>query len=370
MDQDHSKPEISNGRLEMWKLEQEVVSSLVEVDADPTINPSIVPDNPLFFVVPDDHQDFYSFSSSPELYGGVDVSFPEKEGDDAVAVYVIIDKRNMKRVYEDHEYFALEIPYVPTFLAFREIEPLQRLVHKQVQHHPDLTPKAILVDGNGILHPRHAGIACFLGTRTNIPTIGIGKSLLYEGGWTRENIAIAMDQFLLNIHDAIKQNQDSLSSRLSHVRGTIVLKNPPNPSDQKLRTPSAEGSSAESTIDRKDLLQQLAPLCNGIAIPLKGDGDQRFPVLGAALVGHGGHSSSNSDNTKKGTIKPIYVSVGHRLSLLSAVQITASLSLHRIPEPVRVADLYGRELLRDKERGAVASPENSNNTITQGYSEV
>lgn len=141
------EPGISNAQLEIWKLEQEIVASMVQVDADPTIDTSVVPDNPLFNVIKDDHKDVFSFSSAPELYGGVDVSFPEKEEDKAVAVYVIIDKRSMACVYRDYKYFNLTIPYVSTFLAFREIDPLQELVHRQVRDYPDVTPKAILVDG-------------------------------------------------------------------------------------------------------------------------------------------------------------------------------------------------------------------------------
>jgi Endonuclease V len=40
------------------------------------------------------------------------------------------------------------------------------------------------------------------------------------------------------------------------------------------------------------------------------------------------------------------VSVGHQINLQDAVAISASLSLARIPEPVRQADLIGRQLLR------------------------
>lgn len=148
MNDDHSpKPAVSNSQLEIWKLEQELVASMVQVDEEPSIDTSTIPDNSLFHVIKDDHHDVYSFSSTPEFYGGVDVSFPEEEGNDAVAVYVIIDKRSMECIYRDHIYFSLRVPYVPTFLAFREIEPLQKLVLKQVEDHPDLTPKAILVDG-------------------------------------------------------------------------------------------------------------------------------------------------------------------------------------------------------------------------------
>lgn len=44
--------------------------------------------------------------------------------------------------------------------------------------------------------------------------------------------------------------------------------------------------------------------------------------------------------------KPIFVSVGHGLSLDSAVALAHRCCAHRIPEPVRQADLRSREWLR------------------------
>jgi deoxyinosine 3'endonuclease (endonuclease V) len=375
-------------KKEIWNLEQEIVASLVQVDGDPPVDNSVIGDNPLFQLIRDDYKDVFSFSSQPELYGGVDVSFPPTDDDLAVAVYVIIDKRSMTVVYHDHEYFSLEIPYIPCYLAFREIRPLELLVQRQVQRRPDLTPLAILVDGNGILHPRHAGIACFLGTRTNIPTVGIGKSLLYEGGWTRDNISNSLDIFLRELRDVIDQNPQTLAPQLSRYRGMILRKkgesDPTNSGVSGASSSSSSdlmdngngtivetsvipidhrkfdghwqndgdgrhGGAAEGdTAKRTQILQDLAPFCNGIAIPLKGThDDQRFPVLGCAIVGHGGQIAARGRSQPfSGSSKPIYVSVGHRLSLPKAAQIAASLSLGRIPEPVRQADLYGRELLR------------------------
>lgn len=48
------------------------------------------------------------------------------------------------------------------------------------------------------------------------------------------------------------------------------------------------------------------------------------------------------------TTKPIYVSVGHRISLDRAVKIVSKCCKYRVPEPVRHADLTSREYLRGK----------------------
>ena len=39
-------------------------------------------------------------------------------------------------------------------------------------------PEVILVDGSGMLHPRHAGIATHLGVAASVATVGITKKLL------------------------------------------------------------------------------------------------------------------------------------------------------------------------------------------------
>ena len=49
---------------------------------------------------------------------------------------------------------ALTEPYIPGFLAFREMPSLASMVRNLVEEHSDVAPQAILVDGNGILHPK------------------------------------------------------------------------------------------------------------------------------------------------------------------------------------------------------------------------
>lgn len=101
---------------------------------------------------------------------GVDVSYGRKEG---VAVSVAWSVKD-RSIVETVEYRAEPaFPYIPGYLFMRE-GPLMLASLRRLQNSPDL----ILVDGHGIAHPRRAGIAVFIGLLTNIPTLGVAKSIL------------------------------------------------------------------------------------------------------------------------------------------------------------------------------------------------
>uniref|UniRef100_A0A4X1UGM0 Endonuclease V n=2 Tax=Sus scrofa TaxID=9823 RepID=A0A4X1UGM0_PIG len=73
---------------------------------------------------------------------------------------------------------------------------------------------------------------------------------------------------------------------------------------------------------------------------LKAGGDS-FPLMGGSGAVLGMALKSHDHSTK-----PLYVSVGHKMSLETAVRLTHSCCRFRIPEPVRQADIRSRDYIR------------------------
>ena len=68
-------------------------------------------------------------------------------------------------------------------LAFRECDPLLKLLNRA-----PIRPQVLFVDGFGELHPQGCGLASHLGVVADIPTIGIGKSLLHIDGLSTDMV--------------------------------------------------------------------------------------------------------------------------------------------------------------------------------------
>ncbi|WP_294826628.1 deoxyribonuclease V [uncultured Gilliamella sp.] len=112
------------------------------------------------------------FNSSITLIGGTDVGF-EDEGKTTRAAIVILTYPDFDVVEYHVARLKTEFPYIPGYLSFREY-PALLSAWEQVEHKPDL----LLVDGQGIAHPRRLGIASHLGLLLDMPTIGVAKKRL------------------------------------------------------------------------------------------------------------------------------------------------------------------------------------------------
>lgn len=173
---------------------------------------------------------------------GVDVGF-EQDGAVTRAAVVVLSFPELKPVEHAIARLPTCFPYVPGYLSFREI-PAVLAALKKLKIKPDL----LLCDGQGLAHPRRFGLACHLGLLTNIPSIGVAKSLL------------------IGEHGALAQKK-------------------------------------------------------GSRVPLT-DGDE---IIGAVL------------RTRDG-VKPVYVSVGYRISLQTAINyVLRCTTKYRLPETTRAA---------------------------------
>lgn len=182
--------------------------------------------------------------TNPRLIAGIDISAPDTQGVARGAV-VILRYPEFSVVEVEVAEDKITFPYIPGLLSFRE-SPLILAACEKLHNIPDL----VLVDGQGIAHPRRFGLASHLGLSLDLPTLGCAKSILCG------------------------QHQ-----------------------------PVAEEAGSHTEL-----------LDNG-------------ELIGAAL------------RTKSG-VRPVYVSVGHRIDLASALQwVIKCCRGYRLPEPTRLAHL-------------------------------
>lgn len=109
---------------------------------------------------------------NPQLIAGLDVSVDMHN--DATAAVVVLNYPDLQLMETARVKGKVEFPYIPGLLSFREI-PLTLQACEKIHLQPDL----LMVDGQGIAHPRRIGLASHLGLLLNIPTIGCAKSHLY-----------------------------------------------------------------------------------------------------------------------------------------------------------------------------------------------
>jgi deoxyribonuclease V len=186
-----------------------------------------------------------------ELIAGADVSY--NRFSNTLYAAVVLWRRSDGAILETAEAVGeTHFPYIPGLLSFREAPSVLAALGR-LQGVPDL----VMLDGQGVAHPRRLGLACHVGLWLDCPTLGCAKSRLI--GQYRE-----------------------------------------------------PGSTA------------------GCATALK----DKDSVIGKVV------------RTKTG-IKPVFVSPGNRLNLVSAVRcVLACCRGYRLPEPTRQAHLHVNALRR------------------------
>lgn len=114
----------------------------------------------------------YDAFSPLKFIVGVDVGY-DRQQNLARASLVVMDYSTLEPVEQVLAHRPVSFPYVPGLLSFREAPVVLDALDK-LQIKPDL----LMVDGQGIAHPRRMGIAAHLGVITDLPAIGVAKSRL------------------------------------------------------------------------------------------------------------------------------------------------------------------------------------------------
>jgi deoxyribonuclease V len=190
---------------------------------------------------------------SCDLIAGADVSY-DKGSTKFYAGVVVIRTDDLSVVERRGAALDSPFPYIPGLLSFREAPALLE-AFARVQSKPG----AVMVDGQGIAHPRRLGIASHVGLWLDVPCIGCAKSLLTG----------------------------------------------------RFKEPARDAGSTSALRAGEEVIGQVV-------------------------------------RTKSG-VKPLFVSVGHRIDLDSAVRwVLACCRGYRLPEPTRQAHLFVNELRRSE----------------------
>lgn len=218
--------------------------------------------------------------------GGIDISYPVKnpETTPAIVVYSIFDLKNSKIVCSKHKLIeaSRQLPYIAGFLGAKEADMMSDLINETLNCQLDeIVPDVILIDGNGLLHSRKFGSACYIHKICNIPTIGVAKNLLHVPGITPkprdEDFKNKCQTKLINFGDKVVYHDDTNTNIVAVVKSS----------------------------------KNIGP-CT----------------------------------------KPIYISLGGGVKDLNlATEIVLKTCISKIPQPIRIADLQGRDWLKNGKLG-------------------
>ena len=135
---------------------------------------------------------------------GIDVSY---RNDFAYCSAVILDKNNLNIIETKTSKLKSTARYIPGLFMLKESKPILHTLNKLKKNFD-----VLLVDGNGQLHPRRCGLACYIGLKLDKPVIGVAKSLLC--GKVRSDSKVEYKGRVLGYE--IKQNKKKIYVSVGH----------------------------------------------------------------------------------------------------------------------------------------------------------
>lgn len=123
---------------------------------------------------------------------GVDVSYDIAT--DLTRAYIVLFNARTHDIMQTVRAITPTVfPYIPGLLSFREIPALLDAFACL-----DVRPDMLMVDGQGVAHPRRLGIAAHLGVLLDMPAIGVAKKRLCgkydEPGDEKGSASLLMDK--------------------------------------------------------------------------------------------------------------------------------------------------------------------------------
>lgn len=113
---------------------------------------------------------------APRLVGGAD-AICDRADEKIFGAIAVYSYPELELVEEAGVADVCPFPYRTGLLSFREV-PILAAAFARLKQRPDV----LLVDGQGLAHPRGLGLATHLGLVLDLPTIGVAKSRLVGKG--------------------------------------------------------------------------------------------------------------------------------------------------------------------------------------------
>jgi len=169
------------------------------------------------------------FEKKIKTIAGADISF-NKFSSTVFAGIIVLSYPEMEILSYSLIEAETTFPYVAGYLAFREIPSLLQ-AWEQLPEKPDV----LVLDGQGITHPRKMGIASHFGVLENQAAIGCAKSMMYgkleDLGLDKNSFAAITDKeeellgYALRTKNAVKPIYISPGNLITAEESLEIIKN-------------------------------------------------------------------------------------------------------------------------------------------------